>query len=105
MSNRSTSIDMPPLWLWWVDFCVVQPRNLSGIEKYRNAYLFSLEFEFSHAKIRSHPKLFSSPFLMNFPDDQRLSRIEPCDRIIRQSMKFWFSFNAIKIKSNSLNSA
>ena len=30
---------------------------------------------------------------------------EPRSRIIRESTKFWFSFNAIKIKINSLNSA
>src|SRR5277367_3157380 len=61
------------------------------------------ELSFSLAKIQSQPKLFSSPSLMNFPEDQRRRGIS--DQIIRESTKFWFSFNAIEIKSNSLNLA
>ena len=34
----------------------------------------------------------------------KLITFDSRDRIIRESTKFWFSVNAIKLKSNSLNS-
>ena len=61
-------------------------------------FLWFREFEF-------HPRENSETVFQSIPLVSGEEAFKPRGQIIRESTKFWFSFNTIEIKSNLLNSA